>query len=490
MGRLPLDENVVTDRLLRSWIRCSRKAWLEKHGDNQKRVWSPHRSLQLDHQQRSLSELISSKPGKGIEACKEGSYGVVGLRLKGVGPSGKLEAHPPLLQRIRGKSCWGEFAYRPVIARQGRKLTREHRLTLAFSGILLENLQQSKVLEGIAVCKKNSALEIQRIDLNQNLRRQLLESIKNLDDVLMQKNPPSLIADRRKCTVCSWKNLCDAEAAAQGFLSEVHGVGAKRQEILQGLGIETIEDLAKTNPIDLREKLKHYGDQHSAIAVDLVAQAKVQFYETIERLDLSQALPELRSIPGLLIYDIESDPDSREDFLHGFICISRSSNGHWSLDRASYQPILNLHESQEKLCWEKLEKKLTLYKDWPVIHYGETEVITLSKIAQRNGCNDEQLEELRKRCIDIHARLRSHWRLPLNNYGLKTVAGWIGFQWSQPNVSGARALFWWRQWKGAKKGSKGKLNSLQWICDYNKDDCLATWSVAKWLLNKDSDSRF
>ena len=138
MGATPLADNVLTDRLLRSWLRCRRKAWLDRHGDVNQRRWTAHRNLLLDDQQRSFVALLPHKPGHGVAACAAGEDGVVGLRLKGSGPSGeRLEAHPPLLLRVAGQSRWGQFAYQPVLARQGRRITREHQLPLALMGHLL-----------------------------------------------------------------------------------------------------------------------------------------------------------------------------------------------------------------------------------------------------------------------------------------------------------------------------------------------------------------
>ena len=33
MGDTPPADNALTDRLLRSWLRCRRKAWLDRHGN-------------------------------------------------------------------------------------------------------------------------------------------------------------------------------------------------------------------------------------------------------------------------------------------------------------------------------------------------------------------------------------------------------------------------------------------------------------------------
>jgi uncharacterized protein len=70
------------------------------------------------------------------------------------------------------------------------------------------------------------------------------------------------------------------------------------------------------------------------------------------------------------------------------------------------------------------------------------------------------------------------------------VASWLGFRWSQPGADGARCLLRWRLWRqwyapGAHPpgGSKQKgQRELERIFLYNRDDVLATWAVAHWLL--------
>ena len=109
-------------------------------------------------------------------------------------------------------------------------------------------------------------------------------------------------------------------AVEEGHLSEVSGIGAKRREMLLELGIRGLSDLAAADPLQLAEQLQRFGDQHAEVAASLVAQARAQRDGRVERLDASAALPELQDCPGVLLYDIESDPDARHDFLHGFLC--------------------------------------------------------------------------------------------------------------------------------------------------------------------------
>ena len=490
MGDTPSVDKPLTDRLLRSWSRCRRRAWLDRHGDQGKRVYTAHRTLQLDDQQRSFVALLPHKPGHGLAACERGEVGVVGLRLRGRTAEGyRIEAHPALLQRQPGRSRWGDYIYRPVLARQGRRLTREHRLQLALSARLLELFQDAPVKDGLALAGAGRYLEKDTVALGDSLQRQLDEALRKLASDLERTDPPPLASDRRKCSLCSWRGVCNAEARRVGHLSEVSGIGAKRREMLLELGIDGLNALADADPHHLAEQLQRFGEQHGAVAAPLVAQARAQRDGQAQALVDSLALPELTNAPGVLLYDIESDPDARDDFLHGFVCLPRDPDGRWALARASYHPLLMLQEHGEGRCWQRIKRFLNRYEGWPVLHYGETESQALCKMAERQGVSDLDRQALRCRLVDVHARLRSHWRLPLGSYGLKKVADWLGFSWSQAGVDGARALLWWRQWRGTGPQDRGHAQALRWIFTYNRDDGLATWAVAAWMLAADSRSQ-
>ena len=489
MGDTQPAASVLTDRLLRSWLRCRRRAWLDRYGDPAERQWTAHRNLQLDHQQRCFVALLPDPPSRGEPACREGAAGVVGLRLKGVGPAGEpVEAHPPLLLKVKGHSRWGPYTYQPVLARQGRRLTREHQLPLALMAHLLEQEQQAPVTEMLVVGGSGRRLERDRVGFSHGLRRQLGDALRKLSSDLSHSQPPALAADRRKCTLCSWRGPCNSEAVAQGHLSEVSGIGAKRREMLQELGIKGLSELAAADADQLASRMERFGEQHGEVARSLVAQARVQRDGRVEPLLASPSLPELQGAPGVLLYDIESDPDARHDFLHGFVPLPRGDNGRWDPAAARYHPVLALARHGESRCWQRLQALLAHYKNWPVLHYGETEALALCRMAQRQGQTDAEVTALRHRLIDVHVRVRRHWRLPLSGYGLKPVASWLGFQWSQVGADGARALLWWRQWQGSGPERRGSDHALRWIFQYNRDDCLATWAVADWLLQRDASS--
>ncbi len=496
-------QEVVTDRLLRSWLRCKRRAWLDRYGDPDQRQWTAHRALALSDQLSSFQSLLPQKPGRGEAAAAAGEPGVVGLRLYGSLAGLQLEAHPALLERVEGPSVWGDHAYRPVLGRQGRNLTREHRLLLAYWSRLLAQRQQAPVPHALVVAGEGKALQRERLALGGGLQHQLDEALHKLANELRSSSPPPLVADRKKCVLCGWRAVCDREAIAAGHLSEVSGIGGKRRDMLLGLGIESLPQLAGTDPDWLAQELAVHGEQHREIAAQLVAQARVQAGGEPERLELEPALarrgplPELGTAPGVLLYDIESDPDARDDFLHGFVLVHRRGDGRWPAADAElmaawpYIPLLARIEHGEERLWARLQALLARYPDWPLLHYGETEAIALVRLAKRMGAREAEVAALRSRLVDVHARLRQHWRLPVSSYGLKAVASWRGFRWSQSGVDGARCLLWWRQWRRDWAEPQRAANPtasrrvLERIFTYNRDDNLATWAVARWLLDQD-----
>ena len=490
----PVTNAPLTDGLLRGWLRCRRRAWLDRHGPSELRRWNAHRALALQDQHLRFQQFLREPPGRGPKACLEGASSVMGLRLRGQTPRGvPLEGHPPLLQRVNIPSRWGDYGYRPVLARLGRHTTREHRLLLALWARLLAPQQGAPVPYALVLAGQGERLVQERLTLSLALDGQLDDSLSRREADLLRPQPPPLVNDRKKCTLCGWRMVCDQEAAREGHLSEVSGVGSKRRELLLQAGVHSVSELANADPEHLAQALEIHGDQHRDIVPQLVAQARVQALGQAERLLEGDGLPELQNAPGLLIYDIESDPDAADNFLHGFWMVAKPLDGAWppapdgTPFPGSYHPLLSLAEHGEGRLWQRLATLLARHPDWPVLHYGETEKIQLLRLAERQGVGEGERAVLQSRLVDVHLRLRRHWRLPVNSYGLKAVASWLGFRWGQPGVDGARCLLWWRLWRQWRpsittSGTSRNPRELARIFRYNQDDGLATWAVARWLL--------
>ncbi len=476
----------ISDHLLRSWIRCRRKAWLEIHAKKHQKIWTAHNTLQLNNQKECFSFLHQKSYGIGIKACKAGKNIAYGLRIQyPCSPSQNLKANLPLVKKTTGESIWGDYSYLPVFARQGKNLTREHILTLAMRGKLLSELQESPVLKGLILYKKNKTINIEKVRIQKEVNKDLMESIIRVSKDLELKNPPPITSNRKKCTICSWKKVCNKEATDEGHLSEVSGIGAKRKLFLMQLGINNMKELSNMDHNDLKEGLNRFGLQHGEISKQIILQSNSQIRKKPQRINPQKVINRFKDAPGFLVYDIESDPDINHDFLHGFIRFPKSIEDCIQIEKIKYQPLLNVKNDSEKLSWKRIQKKINRENSFPILHYGETEPISLLKLAKNQGYNSEELETLKNRFIDIHLLIKEYWCLPVRNYSLKSVAEFIGFRWNQEGADGARALLWWRQWKKSRKHNKLFSRNLNSIFQYNRDDCLATLMIAKWLINHD-----
>ena len=462
---------------LKSFIRCKRKAWLDYKGNKSYKIWSPHQSIEIIKRYKNFYKFSEGDLYAGEKACKKGSNGVIGLKFKSKLINNlNTEINPQLLKKVIGQSKWGAYKYLPVVYKLGHRTTKEHLFDLAFCSILLEPFQKSKIEKGFVISDYSNRINYEKIDLNEQLRKKVLNIFLNLNEYL-KGSIPEITEDRKKCTICSWQKFCDAEAKNNGYLTDIDGIGSKTAFLLQNNGISNIKELASAKKIELGETLFQFKEQKYEKASKFINQSKsyltgipIRIYE---KDNLSSILSNKDS--GFLIFDIESNPDEKHDFLYGFLKVNNLLE---KIEDNFYDPILNLKKNYKKAHQEIFEK-LFSNEYLPVLHYGETEKIAILNLARQLDLDSKEIEILKSRFIDLHLIIRGSWILPIRNYSLKTVANWMGFKWKQKNVSGSKALYWWIQYKAT-------LNDvfLKKIIKYNLDDCLATLHIAKWLIKK------
>ena len=464
--------------LLKSYLRCKRKAWLEFKGDKSYKKWSSQKSIKLITEYQNFNKFTKGELFKGIKACKKGYKGVIGLKINyKFKENMKVEVNPSILIKTHGNSIWGKYKYIPAVSKLGRRTTREHLLDLALSSSALENLQNSNIDYGLVISSYKNQLEAEKIYLNNKLKNKANNVLYELSDIL-QDNIPEITENRKKCSICDWQNFCDKEAKLNGNLTDIDGIGSKTERALKKIGITNVNELAEFNQLQLNKKLSNLIDKDINQTNKFINQSKS--YISGVPINLSSNLNILRKIlsknKGVFIFDIESDPDENHDFLYGFLTIE---NIHQKIEDNCYEPILNLKNINHQESFEKILAKINSHKNWPILHYGETEKITIIKLAKTYSRSSSEIENLKKRFIDLHEIVRNSWILPIKNYSLKTVANWLDFKWDQKNVNGSKALFWWIQYKITQRYS-----FLEKILKYNKNDCLATLEIAKWLLQK------
>ncbi len=460
---------------LKSFIRCKRKAWLDLKGNKSCEVWSPHKAIDKVNQYQIFSKLCNGELYYGQKAFKNGYRGVIGFKIKGkFFQNIYAEIHPQLLLKTKGISKWGPYKYLPAVYKLGNKTTKEHIFDLAFSSIMLESFQASKTEKGLVISSFGNKVNVEEIYLNKKLRKKVLNVLLSLNKCL-DGFIPEITQDRKKCTICSWQKFCDEEAKENGYLTDIDGIGLKTASLLKTNGISNTQTLASYSEKQLGEKLSKFNDQKYEKASMFVKQAQAYISGVPKYIANKNETYNLleKTSSGFYVFDIESNPDDKHDFLYGFLKIN---NLFTKKEDLVYEPILNL-ENNKSESYRQIIKLLFSHKEWPVLHYGETEKIAIINIAKNLNFSFEEIDSLTSRFIDLHILIRKFWILPLKNYSLKTVSNWLGFEWAQKNVNGSKALYWWIQYQITENEI-----FLKKIIQYNKDDCLATLQIAKYLI--------
>ena len=305
---------------LKSFIRCKRKAWLDFKGNKSFKIWSAHKAIEVINQHKTFDELTKRNLYTGLKACEQGVQGVIGLKIKDILNQNIAAVHPQLLLKTIGKSRWGNYKYIPAVYKLGHRTTKEHLFDLAICATLLETFQESKVEKGLVISNSANKINVEEILINGKLRKKVLNVFMSLNETL-QGIIPAVTDDRKKCTICAWQNFCDKEAKANMYLTDIDGIGSKTAFLLQSNGIYNFQELASHNKIELSEKLSKFNSQKYEKASIFIKQAKSYVsgkpIKIIENDGLTDSL--LKKDSGFFIFDIESNPDEKHDFLYGFL---------------------------------------------------------------------------------------------------------------------------------------------------------------------------
>jgi len=89
-------------------------------------------------------------------------------------------------------------------------------------------------------------------------------------------------------------------------------------------------------------------------------------------------------------------------------------------------------------------------------------------MAAQYGRDLELLEKIKSRFFNVLSAIYGHVYFPTYSNDLKSIATFLGFNWSDPNASGLQSILWRQQWEQSKdKAWKEK------IVIYNREDCNA-----------------
>jgi uncharacterized protein len=252
-------------------------------------------------------------------------------------------------------------------------------------------------------------------------------------------------------------------------LSLLPGVTPSRYPILQEQGLTSVEAIAQQQPHALNQST-NFG---LSVSQQLVHQARARTSQQpilLEKPDPFVTLSHLPDSAIELYFDIEAEPSINVVYLHGVLRVNRLTGSQ------DFFPFLAENPEQEQQAWEEFVAFVLSYPDAPIFHFCPYEVQTIKRLARKYDTPFPIIEALVPRCVDVHRWVTQAVALPIENYTLKVIAKWLGFQWRNAEANGAQSICWYEDWLNFND-----RDLLNIILEYNEDDCVATYQIKDWL---------
>jgi len=453
---------IITNDLVEAFLKCPTKCFLQSCGEvgtgNAYATWvrTKNKVFRIEGTKRLVAGVapdrcVISTPAMGSPKSSQWHLGV-DFAVQSQNLRCSCHAVEQIPSAGRGRTA--QFV--PIRFVFRNKLNRDDKLLLAFDARVLSEVLRREVGLGKIVHGENYATRKVKTSALAGEVRKLTDKIGTL---LASSSPPDLALNRH-CAECEFQNRCRPKAIEKDDLSLLSGMTEKERTNFNSKGIFTVTQLSHTfrprrRPQGLRDKRERYHHSLKALAI---REKKIHIVGS----------PEVK-IEGTPVYmDVEGLPDRDFYYLIGIRFKTGDSVVHHSLWADS--------PSNEGSIWRELLSKLIEVENPVLIHYGSFETVFLKRMRQRYGAppSGSRAAKALESPINLLSVVFGQIYFPTYSNGLKDIAGWLGFKWSDQDVSGVQSIRWRDTWEQTKASlAKEKLIA------YNLEDCAALELVTR-----------
>jgi predicted RecB family nuclease len=481
---------------------------------------------------------------------------------------------PDVLVRVpvpRGqKSRLGQWGYEPLDVKSSRRVKAHQAAQVAYYSLLLGEEQ------GYVPSRGGVVVWPEVPDQSEAFREEWFELAPHQDAVRQYLNhdlPTHSTEDKpfyhlvSGCESCGFHEHCEERAIAEADLSLLPGLRRDHKRVLLGVGVRDLHALAGNTEETISSLMANAGKvPHSFLKHRRQAIAMLSGSALRGELSVSESLrqhtapamheyigPAFRGARAFL--DFETDPHRRLAYMAG-LQVERvgqvDGEPLWD-DRTRLmaqiesmctpyghalppEHFLATDRNEERAAFARLLDRLDALREQhgqlQVVHFGAFERSTLRQLAERHSSVPHaasRVGQIETESVDLHRVIRSAFVLPVDSYGLKSVApallhitgGKHGHRWRSPATYGALAPLLcdlgyseddtksaWEILQRAAQGEKRDISellgasadmSVYWhnqfavsghpvwrdlIRIYNQDDLMATRAVAHWLIDE------
>lgn len=340
------------------------------------------------------------------------------------------------------------------------KLSREDRLLLAFDALTLSGVIGRNVGLGKIIHRNDFAMQKVKTSALTSEVRKLAGKIAS---ILSCPSAPDLILNQH-CPACEFQARCRRKTIEKDDLSLLSGMTEKERKKLNSKGIFTVTQLSYTfrprrRPRLLAAKREKYHHSLKALAI---RENKIHVIGSSEL-----------KIEGTPVYlDVEGLPDRDFHYLIGI----RMKTLQGTIQHSFWADSTN----DEQRIWIEFLGVLSTIENPVLIHYGSYETAFLNLMCERYGGppDGSVIAKALAEPINILTFIYARIYFPAFSNGLKDRARYLGFEWSEPNASGALTIVWRSEWEKSRD-----LRMKEKLITDNAEDCEALRLLTEFLSN-------
>lgn len=461
---------LITEQSFYRFVKCPNWVYFDAHREGGQPV-DPLRETLLDEglleerkrellsDRRDLADVGEEDPERAFEETlrfmSEGRQTI----YHGVLVDGHWVGHPDILEKVEGRSVFGNWYYVAADIKRTRGVREDHQFQGCFYAELLEKLQKVKPNQGYVIDPDGTvhAYSIEAFESTYEL------ALSDIEAIVAGKKPAHFLTSG--CKQSPWFDACTDAAEASDNITLLNRIWGEEVTRLERAGVTTIAYLARQSVSSLERLVP---DIHPT----RLAQLRDQAVALAEHRHILRSAPELPEPARCeLFFDIESDPLRDFDYLFGILVVE---NG-----RETYYPFMAGYPTEEEQNWCAFTEFLQGYIDAPMYHFGWFEVEVVRRFSAKYGCPPLVQDAFERNMVDLFPIVRQSVTFPLSFYSLKDIASYLGFSWRAEDAGGANSVLWVEEWIRHKNPAlKDK------ILAYNEDDCRATALLKKWLATQ------
>jgi predicted RecB family nuclease len=457
----------ITSDLFHAYLKCSTKCWLrvtnEPASDNDYTNWV--KAQTQSYRAAEVARLVAASPTNEIANSPDLKHVNTALWRLATNLMTDAQLHSNVLESdlhavqlvpARDRSPVHVIPIRFVFT---NKLHKDDKLLLAFDALTLSQSLGYEISVGKIIHGDNHATSKVKIS---TLVGEVRKRIDKMAVLLTSSVPPELILNRH-CAQCEFHTRCHKEAVQQDDLSLLSGMTAKERKKLNSRGTFTVKQLSfaflpRPRPKKTRDKQERYHHSLKALAIR-------------ERKLHIAGRPELRIEGTPVFFDVEGIPDRDFYYLIGLRVRDGDSVVQHSLwaDNA---------EDEAQIYFQFINILQTIDKP-SLIHYGsfETEFLTQMGARYKTSVQTALQTNGNHTPTNLLSIINGQVYFPTYSNSLKSIARWLGFEWSNTSLTSVKSIAYRRDWE-ASHNIALKLALL----DYNAEDCQAAEIVAQALL--------